>query len=140
MGKLSRDKGARWEREVARLFGGIRAAPMQAGHSGSYPDVVSDRFAIECKCGKRGSFDDVAALAQAEAATLATGPDGNAPFCCLTPIAVCKEDHHDPVVTLSLCSLIHLFGPSMCNASRSSIPVRVNLYDFMEELNVQEGS
>jgi len=62
MGKLSRTKGATFEREIARAFTealGVefkRTAPMQARQGSTEPDVDSDRckvWWIECKRGKR---------------------------------------------------------------------------------------
>lgn len=135
MGKLSRDKGARWEREVARLFKGKRTAPMQAGHAEAYPDVVSERFCIECKCGK--SWNEQAALDQAVAAASYQDPRTmECPFITKTPIAVCKEDRRRPVVVTTLSALVNELGPSTSAASKSEMLVTVDLYDFLEEFDV----
>jgi len=59
MGKLSRNKGAGFEREIVRLLNQYdlnakRTAPMQAGHSSCFPDVESDLGLVECKRRARG--------------------------------------------------------------------------------------
>jgi len=54
MGKLSRNKGAQFEREIVRILNdhnlnATRTAPMQASHSTKFADVESDLGLIECK-------------------------------------------------------------------------------------------
>ena len=95
MGKLSRDKGKRWEREIAQLF--REAMPGERIHRGwqardgaDAPDVVVPVFWIEAKVGKCPPV--IRALEQA---TLAA-PKGR------VPIAVCKQDRCVPTVTMTL--------------------------------------
>jgi hypothetical protein len=126
MAKLSRNKGAAWEREVARLFKGRRTAPMQAGHAREYGDVIAGNFVIECKCGKHTSWRDADALEQAIIAT--HGNDS------LIPIAVCKEDYRSPYVVILIADLaktalgIHIPPDSPLLYTR----VRVDLGDFLD--------
>lgn len=47
MSKSQRDKGARFEREVAKLFGVQRVHRCSYGESA--PDIVTDEFVVECK-------------------------------------------------------------------------------------------
>lgn len=102
MSKLSRDKGARWEREVARLLreidpGAKRTGFHQAqGGSADACDVAAGLFWAECKVGKRPPI--LAALAQAESGC----PKGR------YPIAVCKTDRQEPTVTMTLTDWLEM--------------------------------
>lgn len=71
MGKLSRNKGASFEREVVRLLNQYnlnakRTAPMQAGHSNYFGDVECDLGLVECKRRARGFSLLYEALADAD--------------------------------------------------------------------------
>lgn len=97
MGKLSRDKGARWERKVAKAFADAfnvdcRRSSGQSRFGTDAPDVHAPIFWIECKVGK--SFSIRNALSQA-------ADDLN----CSTitkrwPIAVTKVDGEKPLATM----------------------------------------
>ena len=59
MSKMSREKGAQFERDIVRLLNGHnlnakRTAPMQAGHGSAYADIECDLGLIECKRRARG--------------------------------------------------------------------------------------
>jgi len=102
MGKRSRDKGAQWERDVAKLFAAAlpgvdcrRTGYMQVDDGAFMPDVYTGGiFHIECKVGKLPN--PRAALAQAAQAS-----KGYA-----IPIAVIKDDRRAPFVTLSLMDFL----------------------------------
>lgn len=71
MGKLSRDKGAAWEREVARRLGEAtpgaevkRGIGQSRGGGREVADVVHPLFHVECKVGARPPL--LPALEQAE--------------------------------------------------------------------------
>jgi len=71
MGKLSRDKGAQFEREIVRIlnihnFNAKRTAPMQAGHSTDFADIECDLGLVECKRRARGFSTLYEALASAD--------------------------------------------------------------------------
>jgi hypothetical protein len=102
MGKLSRDKGARWEREVAKALraidpGAKRTGFHQAqGGSTGACDVSAGLFWAECKVGLRPPI--LGALKQAE--------DGCPPG--RFAIAVCKQDRERPTVTMSMETFVEL--------------------------------
>ena len=105
MGKLSRDKGARWEREVAKALRAIDPASKRTGYhqvaqGGSQDacDVSAGLFWAECKVGARPPI--LGALRQAEAGC----PVGR------FPIAVCKVDRQAATVTMSLETFLELAG------------------------------
>lgn len=97
-GKASRTKGARWEREVARLFRDVFGDSVHRGLQSQgevVPDVVTPYFWIECKVGKRPNV--LRALRQACSAA-----DDR------VPLAVIKPDHSTPAVCMRLCDFIEL--------------------------------
>jgi len=83
LGKLSRNKGAVWEREVAAflgaLFQGAKRGVGQSRFGNNSADVEGTPFWVECKVGKTVNLR--AALRQAEKET-----DGR------VPVAVCKDN------------------------------------------------
>ena len=98
MSKMQRDKGARWEREVARRLeaampgSGAQRAMGQARGGGEAPDViVPGRYWIECKVGARPPL--VRALEQAER------DRGDRDE---VAVAVVKQDRQAPMVLLRL--------------------------------------
>ena len=101
MGKASRVKGHGWEREVAHMLRerlGIdakRGLAQPRGGSAEEPDVLSPGVPIwlECKRGKKTNAR--AALAQAVDAIGRSGARAH-------PVAVCRDDHAEPVVMLHL--------------------------------------
>ena len=103
MGRASRRKGHDWEREVAtrfrEIFGNEQVRRGLQSRSGEeVPDVEVPCFWIECKREKR--TNPRAALTQAvDAATKGR-----------IPIAVCKDDRRDPIVTLLLDDFLELVG------------------------------
>jgi hypothetical protein len=101
-GAAARRKGHDWEREVVRrfaeVFGGDRVRRgFQYRDGAEVSDVVAPVFAIECKRGKR--TDMRRALAQANESAVGKG---------LWPIAVCKEDHAQAIVTMQLDDFLDL--------------------------------
>jgi hypothetical protein len=100
-GRASRVKGHGWEREVANLLRerlGIdakRGLAQPRGGSAEEPDVLAPGVPIwlECKRGKKTNAR--AALAQAVEAIGRSGARAH-------PVAVCRDDHAEPVVMLHL--------------------------------------
>ena len=100
MGKLSRNKGARFEREVAAAFRGAfpeaRRGFGQARSGGDVADVAGiPGFWVECKVGARPN--PLAALRQAEG-----NSNGE------VAVAVCKVDRETATATLRLADFITL--------------------------------
>ena len=100
-GKASRRKGHDWEREVVTRFRGVFGdnevkRGLQARSGEEVPDVDLPCFWIECKRGQR--TDIKAALEQAADAA----PKGR------LPLAVCKDDHRDPMIAMLLDDFIEL--------------------------------
>ena len=100
MSKSEREKGKRWERDVATRFreampGAEIKRGWQARSGSDAADVECPHFWIECKVGKRPPV--VRALVQAEEAC------GDGP---LVPIAVVKQDRQEPTVTLRLADFL----------------------------------
>lgn len=98
MGKASRNKGAAWEREVARM---LRAAGVparrglgQARSASEVADVQVDGWWVECKVGGPARYP-MRALLQASAALEAAGGD----LADTTPVAICKQDRREPTAT-----------------------------------------
>ena len=106
MGKKSRTKGARWEREVAiMLRDAMPGAEVKRGwqsRSGSdAPDVDCPCWWIECKVGKRPNL--FGALHQAEEA--AEGDRQKR-----APVVVAKRDREPPVLAMRLDAWLELVG------------------------------
>lgn len=106
MSKLSRDKGARFERLVANLlkpvFGEKTTRSSGQCFSGdTRADVDCPELWIECKAGKRPNIK--AALEQAEEAKASNGSDK---IC----VAVCKWDRQPPTATLRLDDFIEIIA------------------------------
>jgi hypothetical protein len=98
MGKASRDKGAAWEREVAKM---LRAAGVparrglgQARSASEVADVQVEGFWVEAKCGGPAAYP-MRALLQASEALEAAGGD----LADTTPVAICKQDRKPPTAT-----------------------------------------
>jgi len=105
MGKLSRSKGARFEREVATAFRvafpGARRGLGQARSGVDAADVIGiPGYWIECKVGARPN--PLAALRQAEG-----NSNGE------VPVAVCKVDREGAAVTLPLADFIALLDKAV---------------------------
>tara|TARA_R100001594_G_scaffold150632_2_gene212932 strand:+ start:1566 stop:1928 length:363 start_codon:yes stop_codon:yes gene_type:complete len=104
MGKLSRNKGARFEREVANalkdVFGPktIRSSG-QCFSGDTRADVDCPELWVECKVGKRPNIKG--ALEQAEEARDENGSDK---IC----IAVCKWDREKPTITMRLEDFVEI--------------------------------
>jgi hypothetical protein len=95
MSKMQREKGKRWERDVATLFReAMPGAEIKRGwqtRSGSdAADVECPLYWLECKVGKMPN--PRAALKQATEAA----PKGR------VPVAIVKDDRQEPFVCLSL--------------------------------------
>jgi hypothetical protein len=102
LAKLSRNKGARFEREAAaafrRAFPDARRGLAQTRSGGESADVIGvPGYWIECKVGARPN--PLAALRQAE-----NNSNGD------IPVAVCKVDRETPTVTLPLADFIALLS------------------------------
>ena len=102
MGKFSVDKGKRFERELVQLF--AAAAPgarvcrgFQWRDGAEAPDVDLPGFWLEAKVGAR--TNPRKALKQAKVA---------ASF-GRWPLAVCKDDHQTPTVTMSLPDFLIMY-------------------------------
>lgn len=103
MGKMSRDKGAAWEREVAKM---LRAAGVpakrglgQARSASEVADVQVEGWWCELKCGGPAAYP-MRALDQADAAERAewiTSERGDG--FRRRPVAICKQDRRDPTAT-----------------------------------------
>lgn len=97
MGRMQRQKGATYEREVANrlktIFPEAKRGIGQARSASEVPDVDGTPFWVECK---RGRMPNVrAAIRQAEAAT-----DGR-PY-----LVVVRDDHGESFVTMKLDTLL----------------------------------
>ena len=104
MGKYSRDKGARFEREIANRLKEV-FGPRTTRSSGqcfagdTRADVDCPEIWVECKVGKRPNIK--AALEQAEEAE-AIARTGK------VPVAICKWDRQEPIVSMRLEYFIKL--------------------------------
>lgn len=98
MGRLSRDKGANWEREVARILRALWPKARRNGQDQAFAksdrcDVEETPWWIEAKRYKRCNIQ--AAYRQAMADT-----DGR------PALVISKDDRAEPLVTLSLESFL----------------------------------
>lgn len=106
MGKLSRDKGARFEREIANrlkeVFGPrtIRSSG-QCFSGDTRADVDCPEIWVECKVGKRPNIK--AALEQAEEAIGIAKSDK-------TPVTICKWDRDIPIASMRLDYFIEIMN------------------------------
>ena len=96
MGKLSRTKGHRWERDLVHLFrdamgGAVIKHGFQSRHGGDAADVDMPVFWLEAKVGKKPNIR--AALAHATSAAVGSNR---------TPLAVVKEDRQAPIAAMYL--------------------------------------
>lgn len=109
MGRAQREKGKRWEREVARLYREAVGAGKRTGWHQSHGLEVADVSVPltigrwkgvwnECKHGKK--VNHRAALAQA----LEVCPPSQ------LPVAVCKDDRTEAVVVLRLADWLELLA------------------------------
>ena len=104
MGKYSRDKGARFEREIANRLKEV-FGPRTTRSSGQCfkgdlrADVDCPEIWVECKVGKRPNIK--AALEQAEEAE-AGAQTGK------SPVAICKWDRQEPIASMRLDFFIEL--------------------------------
>jgi hypothetical protein len=106
MGKLSRDKGKRFERKVATAFRKIYGDTVRRGWQAAKlapgvkpPDVDGTPFHIECKVGQQPNARN--ALMQAEDDC---GDSGR------IPIAVIQFDHEEPFVVLRFEQFLDLIA------------------------------
>jgi len=95
MGKMQRQKGARWERDVVNRLKAIgftdakRGFQMRGG-AAECPDVSAGPFHIECKVGKKPPIRTALETA------VTTCPKG------MVPVAVIKEDRREPYIVMPL--------------------------------------
>jgi len=102
VGKMQRDKGARFEREVAKIF--REALPgcdakrglQTRGGAAEVPDVQAGPFAIECKVGKKPPVRFA----------LDTAVE-HCPRGCY-PMAIIKEDRRQPFAVMPLDDLLEI--------------------------------
>ena len=104
MGKYSRDKGARFERETAialrPVFGPrtIRSSG-QCFSGDTRADVDCPKIWVECKVGKRPNIK--AALEQAEEASRGAASDK-------VPVAICKWDRDAPIASMRFDDFVEI--------------------------------
>lgn len=103
-GRRSREKGARWEREVARRVRDVLGVEARRGfqyRGAEAPDIIIEGLPlhIECKAGKRPPI--LAALEQAER-DAAEGA---------IPVVVVKPDKKEPTVTMRLEDWLAVIAP-----------------------------
>ena len=104
MGKAQREKGARFEREVANILKEV-FGPRTIRSSGqcfsgdTRADVDCPELWVECKVGKRPNIKG--ALEQAEEARALSG---SSKIC----IAVCKWDREKPTITMRLEDFVEI--------------------------------
>lgn len=106
MGKSEREKGKRWEREVARdmrqaLPGCHVVRGWQARAGSDAPDVDGTPFWVECKVGKRPPLRP--ALQQAVEASVEAGDKRPV-------VAVVKSDRQPPLVLMHYDDWLDLVG------------------------------
>jgi hypothetical protein len=103
MGRLSRDKGARFERAVATalalIYPTARRGLGQARSAAEVPDVDVPGLWPECKRANR--TNPRAALAQAIEASSSSGR---------MPIAICRDDRSEPFAMLRFTDLLTLLA------------------------------
>ena len=111
MGKASRDKGKRFEREIASVFRerfghSYRGAPLQASGGCIMPDVVTPLpIHIECSHGKA-----VSAHGKLEQAIR----DARAG---MVPIAITRRDRGETIASLRLEDLLDILEEWQCGSS-----------------------
>lgn len=104
MGKYQRDKGARFEREIANRLKEV-FGPRTTRSSGQCfkgdlrADVDCPEIWVECKVGKRPNIK--AALEQAEEAEAGASTGKS-------PVAICKWDRQEPIASMRLDFFIEL--------------------------------
>jgi hypothetical protein len=120
MGKLSRNKGANFEREIANEFRKHGFEARRGGGAQSYaadiaPDVVlEDLPGIWIECKKGAKTYPLKALKQAKEAC------GNA-----TPVAICRDDREKSIVTIELrffCDLLSKTFPDVIKVLEQETP------------------
>lgn len=105
MAKISRDRGAKFEREVANLFKdwgheAFRTA-QHMGKTGQAPDVKVKGLHVECK--RRRQIASYEWYKQAKADSLAEGK-GN------LPVVVFRADNEPPMVMMHFEDFIQLYN------------------------------
>lgn len=111
-GRRSRQKGAKFERDIAKALGtvmpgvGIRRGLQSQGEV--VPDVEAPGLWVECKCGNYASKVPTAALRQAEKASVGTSRHA---------VAVVRPDRKRAQVYLRVrtLQLLLLGGKTACN-------------------------
>jgi len=104
MGKYQRDKGARFEREIANVLKEV-FGPKTIRSSGqcfsgdTRADVDCPKIWVECKVGKRPNIK--AALEQAEEASSSNGSDKKC-------VAICNWDREAATATMRLTDFIEI--------------------------------
>ena len=117
MGKLSRNKGARFERFVAnklkRVFGENTTRSSGQCFSGdTRADVDCPEIWVECKVGKRPNIK--AALEQAEEAAGSSGSEK-------TAVAICKWDRGEPIASMRLDDFIDILCRAYLGGNNGSM-------------------
>jgi hypothetical protein len=123
-GKRSRDKGRRWEQQVARDISAAVGCDSRRGlqyrDGADAPDVLTPGIPLhlECKAGGPAAYP-WRALEQAQASASAG----------TYPVAVCKQDRRPPTATLAVADLVELLGAGVADAVYS---VTLDWSDFLE--------
>lgn len=129
----SRQKGAAWEREVARRFRAVLGLPAESrqvrragggqADGAKMPDVDVPHLWIECKVGPKQ--DPQTALEQAEWDCMGTDR---------APVAVLKHDRKPPFAYMRTSTWAALCDSTIGNAtdcSAGEVPLRVDLEDLL---------
>ena len=135
MGKKSRDKGAAWEREVAKM---LRAAGVpakrglgQARSASEVADVQVDGWWCECKVGGPARYP-LKALEQAEEAWAYYAMRDDTGRQIKRAVAICKQDRREPTATFR-----HWFG---IPGALSNVVVTVSLEDWIRIVKAEHAA
>jgi hypothetical protein len=133
MGKMSRDKGARFERQIADYFtqeGYVCHRTAQyCGNTGDAPDVSGLPYIhIECKAYKDTEYDP---KWMEQAKRDAHGVN--------IPVVIHKTDYHKPKATLTGRDLVEMMIEYVTN-NPDDIPVTMELDDFTKMYREYEAN
>jgi len=125
MGRRSREKGASWERVVARTLSqatglDIRRTSGQSRKGTDAPDVEAPGVWLECHAAAAHDYKPEKKMEQATKAT-----DGR------PPVAICKLDRHKPIAMMRLRTLTVLWGVSVVGMPDLGPLVTLALDDFV---------
>jgi len=137
MGKMSRDKGARFERQIADYFtqeGYVCHRTAQyCGNTGDAPDVSGLPYLhIECKAYKDTEWSDDW-MEQAKRDAHGRSNSYN------IPVVIHKTDYHKPKATLTGRDLVEMMIEYVTN-NPDDIPVTMELDDFTKMYREYEAN